>query len=317
MTSRSDIPRLILAAMAAGDMDTIAALAIEMNGELFAAEATIAELRRADDERREKQADRKRRSRRGPTPDSGDVGHVTSRDGAGQSVTERDGTGPLPPVPPLLPPTPPNNSSLPPIPASPSSAPASGSPEADAETALLDRFDHPADRRAVGGFLDRAADPVRRLSWVGRLGALLDKPPHFTPAELAEGLEALLTQDAGTWGPALLKVWVRRVRADAAREVLVDAEVRTGVATRSAPAGGDAAAAWEYVSGELLRKHIQRTLTMDDMAALGPRSRAALRSIGGLPMLSQHDSKQMPFARRDFLAAFARGERTHLDGAAA
>jgi hypothetical protein len=292
-------------AAAAGDASALLSLAIELAQEVSRLSAEAAVL----DERRKKDAARKRDVRGNPQ---------TSEDHPGQARSGADVGGPLPPAPSLLPPTPPNNPSSPPIPASSAPAPVQGTPEAEAEARLLARFDDPADRAGVERFLGYAADGVKRVAWCGRLGALLDRPPHFTPGELAEGLEALLTQDVGTWGPALLKAWVRRVRADAAREVLADAESRAGMTARQAAPGADGAAAWEFVTGELLRKQIQRTLTMDDLAALGPRSRAALRAVGGLPSLSQHDQRQRSFARRDFLAAFDRAASpTTVNGAAA
>lgn len=294
-------------AAAAGDANALLALAIELAAENARLSGAADALALADAERRAGQARRTRLHRQGR-----DHGNVTSRDGTLPSVTSQP---PSPPSFPSSPPDPHNNPSFPPFPASAASA---GTPEADAQEAevrLADRLPE-ADRRVVRHFLALVPDAVARMSWVGRLGRLMDSQPHFTAAELGEGLEALMTQPRELWKPSVLKIWVARVRADAAREVLAEAEqavgLRAGQGARGAAGvtGGiagrtaNAEAAWQYVSGELLRKQVQRTITMDDLGALGPRSRAALRAVGGLQTLAQTAADKMHFAERKFTRTF-------------
>lgn len=113
----TDFAHRIAAATAAGDLQALAAIAIELNALHAATESRLEEMQRADAERRRGAANRQRRRRGGEpiTPavdsDAGQVAlrivtpdHVTSRDVTQHPVTDDDVT--LPPLPPQTPPNP-------------------------------------------------------------------------------------------------------------------------------------------------------------------------------------------------------------------
>lgn len=99
--SQMDYAMEIAQALARADAQTLAKIGIELLASLGKAEATLAEMRNADEERRRAARERTRRSR---------GGHVTSRDVTEGHVTERD-TPPLSPTPPFPTPTSPSSSS--------------------------------------------------------------------------------------------------------------------------------------------------------------------------------------------------------------
>lgn len=191
---------------------------------------------------------------------------------------------------PLLPPTPPNNSSTLSPPASSSAAPAAGSPEFDAEQRLLARLDDDGTA-AVLRFLGRSGSDIRRAAWVGRLGALMDRPPHFTPAELSEGLEALMTEPEDSWKPSVLKAWVRRVRSDATREAEKAAERAAQPPSRNGQrvtgeAGSDAGSMFAAIRTLVETVHhpsagTRKVIPRAKVAELGERALKAYDNIGG------------------------------------
>lgn len=299
MGSHAPIAQRIASAHAAGDTAALAVLSIELLAALSVAESrldalqtTIADRDAADDARRAAEARRKREARGGLPR--------TSEDVRGHDGTSTPAAGPLPQVP-LLPPTPPNNSSFP-NPASSSSA-ADDAALLDAEQRLRGRLDGRGDE-IVLRFLGRAGSATRRAAWVGRLGALMDSAPHFTPAELAEGLEALMTEPEESWKPSVLKAWVRRVRTDAEKEQQRPARTASNGAKPSSADDAGAGAVFAKirglintasVAGQPSRKFIRRA----DVEALGPRVLTAYDNIGGADRFLDPD-EQVGFVLRDF-----------------
>jgi hypothetical protein len=300
--AEQSIPAQIMAASAAGDAATLGALAIELLQQLATAEATLAQLRRAEEERREGTRERKRRSREGAASRDVTRGHVTSRDETGQAVTSRDVTRPSPPSPPLLPPTPPNNSSTPPSPLPPRP------PANDEEQRLHDRA--PEAWPVIARFLT-GKEPVAAIAWIGRFQGALDRPPHPTGVELRDALEDLMTQPAEDWKPTLFRRYVERIRSDAdgaaARRVerIAAAEAASAPITSSADAGTmfarirELVQVAELVPGQPRRRFIRRA----DVEQLGERVLRAYDEIGGADRFLDPDEK-VGFVLRDFSRAY-------------
>lgn len=251
--------------------------------------------------RRKSDRERKKGVRSTDSTDSAESGvSVESMDVRG---FHRNGGPPSPQVS-LLPPTPPNNSSSPPSPPSSSSAPSTESDEGRAEQALLARLPATGTDVALRFLGLAAADATARISYVGRLGALLDKPPHFTAEELVEGLESMMTKvPRAEWGPSYLRAWVKRVRTDATRDAAKDAERGFRANGASADDAGAGAVFAKIrglintasVAGQPSRKFIRRA----DVEALGPRVLTAYDNIGGAERFLDPD-EQVGFVLRDF-----------------
>jgi uncharacterized protein YdaU (DUF1376 family) len=157
------------------------------------------------------------------------------------------------------------------------------------ETRLLDRA--PEAREVVVRFLDGTTE-VQRMSWVGRLHAVLDRPPHPSPAELRDGLEDMLTKPREQWGPAMLRAFVTRVRNEGAAPRIV----------RSAePDAGEAA--WSAVL-DLLPAWQRREVTAERHAQLDPATRRGLSAIGGFAAIQSAPTDKRTWIKRDFLAAY-------------
>jgi hypothetical protein len=293
-------------AAAVGDPAALLVLAIELaqaNAQLEQFRTDVAERDATDAARRAADAERKRVARGGSRP-------RMSTDVHGHARMSEDVGGPPSLSVPLLPPTPPNNSSTLSPPASSSSAPVAGTPEFDAEQRLTARLDDEGNA-AVLRFLGRSGSDIRRAAWVGRLGALMDRPPHFTPAELGEGLEALMTEPEESWKPSVLKAWVRRVRSDAEREQRNLTAKNSNGMPKSFPAPSEAPNAGavfarirelvqttDPVPGQPRRRFIRRT----DVEAMGDRVVRAYDEIGGADRFTDPDEK-VGFVLRDFTKA--------------
>jgi hypothetical protein len=296
-------------AAAVGDPAALLVLAIELaqaNAQLEQFRTDVAERDAADAARRAADAERKRVARGGSRP-------RMSTDVHGHARMSTDGDGPPPPAPPLDPPAPPINPSSPPSPASSSSAPVAGSPEFDAEQRLTARLDDEGNA-AVLRFLGRSGSDIRRAAWVGRLGALMDRPPHFTPAELGEGLEALMTEPEESWKPSVLKAWVRRVRTDAERE-----QSRPSRHGEAAADGGNdtpnAGTAFAQIRQLVQSVDTQgsgrvRFIRRADVEALGDRVVRAYDEIGGADRFTDPDEK-VGFVLRDFTKALGTLNGSH------
>lgn len=178
----------------------------------------------------------------------------------------------------------------------PSPPPASSSSPPSPENALLARLGL-AGQAVVTRFLSHTDAEHQRLAWVGRLTALMDETPHFTPEEMAEGLEALMTEPRESWKPVVLKAWVRRVRNDATRVAAAEQAAEPELELR-------AEEAWDYITGELVKKHTTKQISAADYELLGPRSSAALKSVGGLHTIHLTELKQRQYLKRDFLRTF-------------
>jgi hypothetical protein len=295
-------------AAAVGDPAALLVLAIELaqaNAQLEQFRTDVAERDAADAARRAADAQRKREARGSSRP-------RMSTDVHGHARMSEDGGGPPPPAPPLDPPAPPINPSSPPSPASSSSAGRSPD-EIEAENRLLDRTAtarHGASRAVLLRFLGHW-EGVGRVSWVGRLSALMDDAPNFTDEELVEGLEALMTEPRASWKPSVLKAWVRRVRSDAEREKARPLRAGEGRGESTAGGGADvpnAGAVFAHirqlvqttdpVPGQPRRRFIRRT----DVEALGARVVRAYDEIGGADRFTDPDEK-VGFVLRDFTKA--------------
>jgi uncharacterized protein YdaU (DUF1376 family) len=156
------------------------------------------------------------------------------------------------------------------------------------ETRLLDRA--PEAREVVVRFLDGTTE-VQRMSWVGRLHAVLDRPPHPSPAELRDGLEDMLTKPREQWGPAMLRAFVTRVRSEGAAPRIVRTERDAGEA------------AWQAVL-DLLPAWQRREITAERHAELDAATRCGLSAIGGFAAIQSTPTDKRTWVKRDFLTAY-------------
>lgn len=175
---------------AAGDPMALLALAIELNAALTGSEATIKEMRAAEQDRKEKQAKRTRRFR-----------NVTERDATLQAVTKRDETVPPSPLPSSSFPTPHITPSFPPSPQPP--------PTTD-EKRLFDLA--PIASEIITGFLD-GMPFARRLGWVTVLLWVMDEGPRLSPSELHRAVGDFCAKvDKDRWTPTYFRGFCRSVR---------------------------------------------------------------------------------------------------------
>jgi hypothetical protein len=296
-----------------GDTEAVCTLHDAMEA-IVEAQGVIAvlERRRATDRGR-KRGGRSTESR----PSTESVESVESMDVGGIRGIRGNGGPPSPQVPssspePLITP------SSPPSPASSSSAAGRSVEELEVETRLLDRTATAAggrSREILLRFLDHS-EGVGRVSWVGRLMALLDAPPHFTPDELAEGLEAMMTEPRERWKPSVMKAWVRRVRSDAER-VLERAPSgpadlrRADQAGQGNGAGGaatDAGTMFAAIRALVTERDVpgagtHRYLPRAHVAALGHRVLAAYDNIGGSARFLS-PSEPVGIVLRDFVREY-------------
>lgn len=216
MTDARDVGREIAAAIAAGDMQALASITFELAQRAATAEATVSELRLADQQRREGQNNRKRRSR--------------SRDVTGQSVTSQEVTGqdvtsqpPPSPLPSLLSPTPPYNSSFPPPPRS-----ANGAGESVTDEGLRALVGD-AGWPDVARFIEtRRGD--KRAEWRREMAKLIGPGSQFTGPDLAGACSDALIVDQPLEGPHALRAFIAKRR---------DERLNPPADRKSAGRGGD------------------------------------------------------------------------------
>lgn len=263
-------------AAAAGDADTLLALAIELAQEVsrLSAEAKILE------DRRQRDADRKRRR----VPPSEEI-RGNPRTSA--EITGSPGEPPSPLVSPSFP-EPHITPSFPPTPATQHREPE--------EARLLERA--PEARAVIVRLLDGFAG-VQRVSWVGRLHGVLDRPPTPTGAELNDALEDMLTKARENWGPAALRAFVRRIRGEGETKTPAPPAASTN-GTKSDPV---AHAAW-MATLALLPKWQRREINADAFAELPAGMRAGISAVGGFQRIAATPDDKRVWLEKDFVAAF-------------
>lgn len=222
-----------------------------------------------------------------------------------------------PPAPSPSFPTPHITPSSPPSPTSASAAAAarseSSSGETDDEAGFYREIASPEFAAIATRFLV-GKSPTARIAWVGRFRGAMARPPHPTIGELADALEDLMTRPPEDWTPTVFRTFVGRIRRDATRESVRDADLASQVAQgrvqrvgagRSSSGDHAAEAAWQETLALLPRWH-RREVTEETFAAMAPPMKAAISAIGGFQPLSTTPDDRRSWIKKEFVEAYRR-----------